>query len=264
MHTHLPTTDARHAQIYPQFHWLTRLLWLSLLALCLVQLTGCSAGPQTWDQLKTRRFAAPVQHERRAARQAAGLPDERPLVWLASDDRYDWKKGYAKGDVAKAGKGFDLKMRHPDFPRTYISEVHINLTSPDHAVHVVWVGPQAANAPAGPWRSSPGQGSKKYDCNNYAHSNTLNSNCTPKGVFRVKGFSDHLQIVTGCHYATWVIHKPRFIAMHSSGDIPPYPASGGCIRIDFEVAKLIHNNSITGVTLVGIFGRWTKVGTAAK
>ena len=264
MPTHHLTNIACQAPSSPQSHWLTPLCWLSLLALCLVQLTGCSPGLQTWEQLTTRRFAAPVQHERLAARQAAGLPNERPLVWLANEDRYDWKKGYAKGDVAIAGDGFDLKMRHPDFPRTYISEVHINLTSPDHAVYVVWIGPLADNAPAGPWRSSPGQGSKKYDCNQYADSNTLNSNCTPKGVFRVKGFSDHLQIVTGCHYATWVIHKPRFIAMHSSGDIPPYPASGGCIRLDFEVAKLIHNNSITGVTLVGISGRWTKGGNVKK
>lgn len=228
---------------------------LALLA-CLTTL-GCSATPQTWEQITTRRYKVPVQSERIAERRAQGLPDTRPLVWDASTDQYNWAKGYTQGDAARAGEGFDLEMRNPDFPNTYIREVHVSVTSPTQWVYVVWAGPLADNAPAGPWHSSPGRGNGECDCDTVQGSNTLDSNCTPKGIFRVKGFDDKLRIVPGCFYATWVVHKPRLIALHSNGDIPNHPTSGGCIRLPFEAAKLIHNNSITGVTLVKIAGKWT-------
>lgn len=253
MHTPSHHPIARHAlPVCPVL-----ILLISLASLISV---GCSVTPKTWDQLTTRQQPVPVQAQRLAARQAQGLPAEKPLVWNASTDQYDWKKGYKKGDYARIGQGYNLLMRNPDFPRTYIKEIHVSLTSPEHMVYIVWTGPQADQAPAGPWHSSPGHGSENYNCDKIADSNTLNSNCTPKGVFRVKGFSDRLQLTPGCHYATWVIHKPRLIALHSSGDIPERPSSGGCIRLPYEAAKLIHNNSIAGVTLVAIDGIWNEHG----
>lgn len=245
----------QHLLLVGRFNILIRICLLLAMLACLA-LFGCSASPRTWDEMVTRRFKVPVQSERLAARADQGLPGEHPLIWNPRTDRYNWKKGYKKGDYATTGDGYDLAMRHPDFPNTYISEVHVSLDNPEHLVYIVWAGPQAGSSPAGPWRSTPGAGQNDYNCDNVADSNTLNSNCTPKGIFRVKGFSDHLQIATGCRYATWVIHKPRLIAIHTSVQIPDYPASGGCIRMPAEAAKLIHNNSIAGVTLVSITGKW--------
>jgi hypothetical protein len=228
-------------------------LLLSLTCLMmLVWATGCaSAEPETWSQATTRRYRVPVQ-----GRHAAAPFQSAP--WSAALDTYPFKEDYKPGSPAHVDdpSHFDLAMRNPDFPRTYLSVVYVDLTGPDHPVYLEWQGPSAASCPRGPWRSSPGRGTGEYDCDSVKDSNTNNSNCTPKGVFRVKGFSDHLYNVPLCLYATWVVQKPRFIALHSSGDIPEFPASGGCIRLPHEAAKLIHNNSITGVTLVKIQGKW--------
>ena len=86
----------------------------------------------------------------------------------------------------------------------------------------------------------------------------MNTRLSPryKGVFPVVGFSDHLQSTPICLYATWVVHAPRYIAIHSHTKLPKTPASSGCIRMPYSTAKLIHNNSKVGVTLIHIYGTW--------
>jgi hypothetical protein len=49
-------------------------------------------------------------------------------------------------------------LRNPDFPRTYISRIHLDLASPNHFVNLVWTGPNASRQQSGPFRSSPGAG----------------------------------------------------------------------------------------------------------
>jgi hypothetical protein len=169
-----------------------------------------------------------------------------------------YRPDYLTGEAARVGPKFDLASRNPGFPDTYIAVVHIDLTAPSNAVHLAWSGPDAAIGPTGPWRSSAGRGQPCFDCNEVEDSNTKDSWCTPKGVFAVAGFDDHLNAVPSCRYVTWVIHEPRFIAIHSHTEIPNQAVSHGCIRVPLEVAKLIHNNSIAGVTRVHIYGEWTR------
>jgi len=165
---------------------------------------------------------------------------------------------YQQGDAAVVGPGADLAMRNPDFPTTHIAAIHVDLTAPSNSVRLTWTGPAADHGPVGPWRSCPGRGSPGMDCNDVKDSNTLESWCTPKGIFPVAGFDDRLKSVPSCRYATWVIHEPRYIAIHSHKEIPYQAVSHGCIRVPYEVAKLIHNNSLAGVTLVHIYGTWTR------
>jgi len=165
-------------------------------------------------------------------------------------------KPYKAGESARAGDGFDLAMRNPDFPRSHIEVIHIDLTGPGRPVRLQWTGALAPQGPVGPWRSCPGRGKPGVDCNDVETSNTTDTFCTPKGVFPAAGFSDHLYLVQSCHYVTWVVHKPRYIAIHSHDDIPDQPSSSGCIRVPYEAAKLIHNNSIAGTTLIHISGTW--------
>ena len=167
-------------------------------------------------------------------------------------------EGYEIGDGAHVGPGFNLKMRNPDFPNTYIDAVYLNVTSPDHWLRVSWTGPQATLGPVGPWHANNGRGKSFMDCNDVVMSNTVDSWCTPKGVFPAAGFDDQLTGVLECHYVTWVIHEPRFIGLHSHWSIPVFSASHGCIRVPYDVAQLIHNNSRVGLTLIHIDGNWTR------
>lgn len=233
--------------------------WHFIFVLVVVSLTlaGCfPAQVETWDQITSPRYRTA-----KAAPAALATPH-----WDAGKDDYPFTPGYEKNQGAQVGEGFDLAMRNPDFPAVHIAEIHVDLTSPNHWVRVVWSDAKEEGSiakPTGPWRSSPGQGLPECNCDDVETSNTTDTHCTPKGVFVAKGFSDHLLTVPECLYATWVIHKPRFIALHSSGDIPTIPASGGCIRLPHEAAKLIHNNSLAGVTLIRIDGRW-KAGPNSK
>ena len=218
----------------------------ALCCVCIALLLGCVSAPKhTWNDWLDAD--APKAHTR--ALPALTPPPANSVAYAES---------YRMGDGAKPGQGYDLAMRNPDFPRTYISQIHLDLTSPAHRIQLVWAGPDAAKAPIGPWRSCPGRGKPGVDCNDQATSNVVDSFCTPKGTFRVAGFSDHLERATQCHYTTWVVHAPRYIAMHSFGDIASTPRSEGCVRLEFDVAKLIHNNAIAGVTLIHISGRWVR------
>ena len=151
----------------------------------------------------------------------------------------------------------DLSLRNPNYPTTYISRIDVDLTSPHHWVQLVWAGDGAADEPIGPFHSSPGKGAIGTDCDSTIISNHDGSNCTPKGTFTVAQLDDCLDTYPDCKFVT-VIDIPRDIALHSHWDIPEYPASHGCIRLDESAAQLIHNNSIVGTTSVNITGTWSR------
>lgn len=220
----------------------------AMFILMLPSLAGCTASKQMWKDWQDDAKAAP-RADLVLAPSASSISPPAPAS-LAP--------GYQTGEGARAGEGFDLDMRNPDFPRTYIQAIHIDLTGPDHWVHLQWTGPIASQGPIGPWQSTPGRGQDNFDCDDVRDSNTIDSFCTPKGTFHVAGFADHLRLTPQCTYATWILHAPRFIAMHGHTDLPRKAASSGCVRLPVEAAKLIHNNSITGVTLVTIEGKWTR------
>jgi len=217
-----------------------------LLVLLLQLAAGCATHKQSWAEWMIVPSAA----------REPGLPGvPEPSAYATN---FPFRPDYEKGQGAVPGPGFDVRARNPGFPSTYIATVHVDLTAPSNTVHLVWAGPGAADGPTGSWRSSAGRGQPCFDCNEVEDSNTVDSWCTPKGVFLVAGFDDRLRAVPECRYVTWVIHQPRFIAIHSHHEIPPASVSHGGIRGPLELAKLIHNNSIAGVTRIHIYGKWTR------
>lgn len=164
--------------------------------------------------------------------------------------------GFESGDGAEGGKICNLDYRRPSFPDTYISNIYIDLTSPHHYVRLEWAGPDAEGQPTGPFRSTPGAGKPTINCNDAEMSNRTGTHCTPKGKFAVVGFSEYMNTAPYCHYITWINIK-RGVAMHSHFDLRDTPASNGCIRLDKIPARLIHNNSRVGMTMVHIGGTWT-------
>jgi hypothetical protein len=147
-------------------------------------------------------------------------------------------------------------LRNDGFPDTHIGRIHLDLTSPHHWVRLAWVGPQAADQNGGPFRSSPGAGGGDNDCNHAVESNCPNSLCTPKGTRTVEGFMDHLRDKPEYRYVT-LIDARRAIGFHAHPSVPPYPASQGCVRLEPYAARLIHDNSIEGVTEIVVDGTWT-------
>jgi hypothetical protein len=148
-------------------------------------------------------------------------------------------------------------LRNADHPNTYISEIKLDLTNPDHSVTLKWAGPQAKSQETGPFRSCPGAGLGNNDCNDEAESRRNGSNCTPKGERKVEGFRDFLRDSPSCHYVTW-FDKVRAIGFHSHWSLPDYPASHGCVRMEEHAAQLIHNNAIEGKTKVIVTGTWSR------
>ena len=149
-----------------------------------------------------------------------------------------------------------VNLRNPDFPRTYISRIHLDLASPNHFVNLVWTGPNASRQQSGPFRSSPGAGWGDNDCNDVVESNCPESRCTPKGLHQVQALQHHMRSDPQLRYVT-VIDQRRAICFHAHPSIPQFPASQGCIRLDRLTAQLIHDNSIPHVTNVLIDGLWT-------
>ncbi len=219
--------------------------WLILLA-CTCLLTGCALPKRTWANWR-------AAESQLAERPKTNLPKVRgkPQGLL-------FRPGYTNGMGANVGWRMNLEARNPDFPATHIATVYVDLTAPSQAVHLAWAGPQADQGPIGPWRSSAGRGKPCFDCDEVDDSNTNDSWCTPKGLFTVAGFDDRLEGVPSCCYVTWVVHEPRHIGLHSHRDLPYQHESHGCIRLPFDTAKLIHNNSIAGVTQVYIYGKWVR------
>jgi hypothetical protein len=150
----------------------------------------------------------------------------------------------------------DTSLRNSDFPRTYISLIQVDLTSPHHWVRLTWSGPNAASQETGPFHSSPGRGLGYNNCDDVAESNRANSNCTPKGTRYVQAFSETMATAPNARFVTW-FHATRGVAFHYYPDVPNYPASHGCVRLeDMRAAQLIHNNSKIGATEVVVGGKW--------
>jgi hypothetical protein len=147
-------------------------------------------------------------------------------------------------------------QRNSDFPTTYISRIHLDLTSPNSYVTLTWAGPKSERQIIGPFHSSIGAGWGTNDCNGQVESNCPDSRCTPKGLRAVEGFMDFLSDHPESKYVT-LIDARRRIGFHSSSSIPLHPASQGCVRLDPYAARLIHDNSIENVTEVLIEGTWT-------
>jgi len=158
--------------------------------------------------------------------------------------------------ILKVAWNMTTSLRNRDFPNTYISSIQVDLTSPQHWVRLVWTGLQAADQPTGPYHSSPGKGTGTNNCDDVVESNRDGSNCTPKGTRIVEGFDDHLPSYPNCKFVTW-FQRSREIAFHSHSDVPFYPASHGCVRLEAPVAQLIHDNAKIGITSVVISGTWT-------
>ncbi len=153
----------------------------------------------------------------------------------------------------------DMTLRNEDFPETYISTIKVDLTSPNHWVQLTWTGPNSGSQESGPFHSSPGGGRDDNDCNDCEESNRGGSFCTPKGTRFVEGFSDTMDPIEGYNFVTW-FHSSRRISFHSHPNLPDYPGSIGCVRLNEHAAKLIHNNSIVGKTKVIVDGTWTRKG----
>jgi hypothetical protein len=149
-------------------------------------------------------------------------------------------------------------LRNADFPRTYISKIHVDLTSPNHWVTLTWSGPNARQQPTAHYHSSPGRGLGYNNCDDPAESCRVDSNCTPKGTMHVQSFSHTMQGSPEVRFVTWFDTK-RGIALHYYPNVPNYPASHGCVRLGEYAARLIHNNSKIGETEVVIDGKWTFV-----
>jgi hypothetical protein len=203
-------------------------------------------------------------------------PGDDAISWLKTSDDLTERQAAGADDVQESGASrepvdsqlepgeqltldqtatTDTSLRNTDFPRTYISSIRVDLTSPNHWVRLVWSGPNAASQETGPFHSSPGRGLGDNDCDDVDESNRDGSNCTPKGTMQVQGFSDSMPMYSHCRHVTW-FQIARGIAFHYYPQVPNYPASHGCVRLDAHAAQLIHNNSKIGATEVVVDGKW--------
>jgi hypothetical protein len=149
-------------------------------------------------------------------------------------------------------------LRNEDFPRTYIAIIEVDLSNSIELVELHWSGPLSQFMESGPYKGSAGKGDG-CDCDSVEESNRVGSNCTPKGTWLVLGVDDHLPSNQFCKFATW-FHEERGIALHSHSEIPPHPASHGCVRLEEDVARLIHDNVIIARTHVRVSGTWRPSG----
>lgn len=145
------------------------------------------------------------------------------------------------------------ERRNALYPDTFISVVVIDVTSPA-TITLKWEG--SFPGPLGPFPCSVGAGADGNNCNDPIESNCHGSQCTPKGHHLVQGFQQHLPSNPGAAYVT-IIDKKRAIGIHASRDVPPYPASYGCVRTDKATAQLIFSNAIADVTAIDVIGHWT-------
>ena len=84
----------------------------------------------------------------------------------------------------------NTSLRNIDFPRTFISKIPVDLTSPYQWVTLTWSGSNARLQPTTRYHSSPGRGLGNNNCDDPAESCRVNSNCTPKGTRRARGQAD--------------------------------------------------------------------------
>ena len=149
-------------------------------------------------------------------------------------------------------------LRNPNFSATFISKIEVSLDDPHHFVNLVWSGPKAKEQKTGPFKSSPGAGMVGMDCNDEKTSRTNGSMCTPKGTRTVEGLMERLSDDEHAVHVT-VFDGARGVALHFYPHVPDFAASHGCVRLkDKDVAQLIHDNVVPGVTKVIVTGTWTK------
>lgn len=148
--------------------------------------------------------------------------------------------------------------RMADFPQTFISEISVDVTSPNHSVRLVWKGPSAASGALGPFHSSPGAGNCGLNCNNVKTSQTVGTRCTPKGgSWPVNVTACEMSDSPGAKNVTYF--QRLGIALHYYPSVPNWPASHGCVRLEsLYVSQLIHDNVIAGTTAVNVSGTWTR------
>lgn len=136
---------------------------------------------------------------------------------------------------------------------TYISRVSVDLWQ--QTVTLTWIGPDAEKQISGPFRCSPGKGLPGVDCDPEVNSRRVNSNCTPKGEWRVLGYQRRFVGFPDAEWVTQFQSLERGIALHYYPFVPPYPDSHGCVRIaDYNAAKLIYENTEPLRTRVAVYG----------
>lgn len=149
--------------------------------------------------------------------------------------------------------------RMADYPRTYISDINVDVTSPSHSVTLGWKGPSASSGPTGGFHSSPGAGNCALNCDDSKTSQKSDTHCTPKdGSWPV----DYTACDMAPKYpdAKNVTYFQRSgIALHYYPSVPNYPASHGCVRLaSLHASQVIHDNSVAGTTMVNVTGTWKR------
>lgn len=136
---------------------------------------------------------------------------------------------------------------------TFISKISVDLWAQSFTLE--WKGDQAATQPVGPFHCTPGKGLPGLNCDNVQTSRTSNTNCTPKGTWTVLGHQRAFGAFPEAEWVTQFQSLERGIAFHYYPRTPEAPASSGCIRIrDKNIAKLIHNKTLTHKTIVSVQG----------
>ncbi len=69
---------------------------------------------------------------------------------------------------------------------------------------------------------------------------------TPEGSFSIRAKSPTTRPLYGSGVLTWVMGFVGDFAIHGYPDVPPYPASHGCIREPMWVANWVYTQSFVG------------------
>jgi hypothetical protein len=140
---------------------------------------------------------------------------------------------------------------------TYISKVVVDLAKQE--VTLEWTGPDAAKKEKGPYKCSPGKGKAGVDCDDIETSKKSGTLCTPKGDFKVIRHERRFASSPSAEWVTRFQSDARGIALHFYPTVPDYPASNGCVRIKSkDAAKLIHDNTKAGTTVISVSGKLRK------
>ena len=222
--------------------------------------TAASTGAKT----KQKPAAAkPAAKKRPAAKAAPAKVSAAALARGKALEKLDAQtpakaKPKAGAQAALTAATAAKPLRNADFPNTYISQIHVSLNDPQHAMTLTWTGPLAGAQETGPFHTSPGAGVTGTNCDDPATSRRTGTNCTPKGTRAVEGFAAHLNSDARAVFVTW-FQQSRGIALHYFPSVPNFAASHGCVRIELKrVAQLIQENSRIGLTQVTVDGTWTK------
>ena len=137
---------------------------------------------------------------------------------------------------------------------TYITKVKVDLAKQE--VTLEWTGPAASTKEKGPFKCSPGKGKPGVDCDDVETSKKSGTLCTPKGDFKVIRHEKHFSSSPNAKWVTRFQDDSRGIALHFYPTVPNYPASNGCVRLaSISAAKLIHDNTKPGVSVISVFGK---------